>query len=73
MLRSNDVLRDERRIECPLCNSLDYECIYIDAFDQPVGCSECVRVVDGDSWEEEQETKAYDSMIDFRIDEAMGK
>ena len=65
--------REENRIPCPCCDSLDYDFVYMDAFDNVLGCSECVHAVDEQIYQEQVETQLYDSHIDYLIDEAIGR
>ena len=53
-------MREEHRIPCPCCDSLDYRFVYLDAYGNAQGCSECLNAVDGDLYEEQVEEKLYD-------------
>jgi len=63
----------EKRIACPFCGSVDYEYVYLDRSDTPLGCSDCIHVVDGYQYVEELENAAFDEYVDSLVDEALGK
>lgn len=69
----DDYREDERRIECPYCASTDYRFVYMDTLDQIVGCSNCVHAVDADLFQEQEEAKAYDAMVDKEINEKLAE
>lgn len=66
-------MSEERRIPCPCCDSYDYEFVYMDAYDNVQGCSECLRAIDEAIYQERVEEQLYDEHINHLVDEARGK
>ena len=72
--KSISELRDDDYVNCPCCGSSGYHVIYIrELNDEVVGCSDCIKAVDGYEYTQDVVERSYDEHLDQEIDEALGR
>ena len=55
-LRPGEVPFEEEDVKCPVCGQV-CETVYLNVYNEPVGCERCVWVKDAAEWHELMETK----------------